>query len=297
MEYVRSFVLPGRHGAEPLECVYGALDFVPAGVPVPVEAGGATAPAATPLTVGTLIPALGDGVPDLPSAQVAAVSTRAVRLIAAHVVRSCPRVSPKRARDTDSVQDRNQLRCITPLPRRDQDSQRTAPALTGKMDLCREPAARATDRLIGDMSCRATALSRNPSRPVTGSGGMLVHAAHRGIHAHHAPVDPTFRVRVGLDSPQDSLPRAVRRPPAVTVMDRLPLPEPRGQVPPRNAGPQPEEGAVDDSAVILPPAPASQALWQVRLQSSPLAVRYVAPSHSEPNDPLKNPSRDPSDTS
>lgn len=34
----------------------------------------------------------------------------------------------------------------------------------------------------------------------------------------------------------------------------------------------------------------------MRLQSSPLAVRYVAPSHSEPNDPLKNPSRDPSDT-
>ena len=107
---------------------------------------------------------------------------------------------------------------------------------------------------------------------------MLVHAAHRGIHTHHAPVDPTFRVRVGLDSPQDSLPRAVRRPPAVTVVDRLPLPEPRGQCGDPSTG------------------PASQALWQVRLQSSPLAFRYVAPSHSEPNDPLKNPSRDPSDT-
>lgn len=89
-----------------------------------------------------------------------------------------------------------------------------------------------------------------------GSRCMVVSPTRGGIHAHHAPVDPALSVRIGLDCLQDSLPRAVCRPPAMAVMHRFPTPEPCWRIPPRQTRPLTEQDPVDHSAVALP-SPAS----------------------------------------
>jgi len=82
MEYVGPFVIPSRHGPGPFERVDEPLDLVSADIPGPVKSSGATASAPASSAVGSLVTTLGDRVLDLPSAQVRAVPTRAVRLVA-----------------------------------------------------------------------------------------------------------------------------------------------------------------------------------------------------------------------
>lgn len=135
MKDERSLVVPGRHSSEALERVHAPLNFVAAGIERPVKTSGTTASAAAPPAVGLLVPALGNGVPDLPPPQVDAVPTGAVRLIAAQMVRAGPRVPTSWAWDTDAVQDRDQLRRITPLSGSDQYGQRAASAVTRQVDL------------------------------------------------------------------------------------------------------------------------------------------------------------------
>src|SRR3954462_4057072 len=122
---------------------------------------------------------------------------------------------------TDLFQDGNHLRCVPPLAGRDDKPERATPTFPSKVDLAREPASRASQGLIGTVTRRAPA----PTRDLRGTGGgtsrVLMSAAGRGIDADHAPVDPALGIGVGLDGPQDPLPRAVRRPPAMTVVHRL----------------------------------------------------------------------------
>ncbi|GGU93715.1 hypothetical protein GCM10010260_30970 [Streptomyces filipinensis] len=127
---------------------------------------------------------------------------------------------------------------------------------------------------------------------MAGSGRLLVNAARGGVHSHDTPVDPAFYICVGLDSLKDLLPGAVRRPPPMTIVNSLPLPEARGQVPPRNTGPQSEENAVDNSAMVLPTPAPTRVPWEVRLQSSPLSIRQITPPHTGLNDPAMGPPPD-----
>lgn len=121
-----------------------------------------------------------------------------------------------------STQDGNHLRCVTPLAGRDDKLKRADPTLPGKVDLACEPAWRASQGLIGTVTCRAPTPTRDLRDTGGGAGRVLMSATGRGIDTDHAPVDPALCIGVGLDGPQDSLPRAIRRPPAMTVVDRLP---------------------------------------------------------------------------
>src|ERR1017187_783472 len=77
-----------------------------------------------------------------------------------------------------------------------------------------------------------------------GPGCVLTGAGDRGIGAHR-PVPALSLITSGPQSVQDSLPGAVQRPPAMPVIDRLPVPEALGQVPPRAARPGAEEDPDD----------------------------------------------------
>src|SRR4051794_27904405 len=82
MEYIGPFVIPSRHSPGPFERVDAPLDLVSADIPGLVKSSGAPASAPASSAVGSLVTTLGDRVLDLPSAQVTAVPTRAVRLVA-----------------------------------------------------------------------------------------------------------------------------------------------------------------------------------------------------------------------
>lgn len=105
----------------------------------------------------------------------------------------------------DLLQDGNHLRCIPPLAGRDDKPERATPAFPGKVDLACESASRAPQGLIGTMTCRAPAPTRDLRGPLGGTSRVLMSATGRGIDADRAPVDPALGIGVGLDGPQDPL--------------------------------------------------------------------------------------------
>jgi hypothetical protein len=115
--YVRPLVVTGRHSPEVLEPVDGALDLIAASVVLAAEAGGSATCAAPASAVGALVFGLRNGVLDLASSQVAAVSTGAVCFIAAHVVGPSAGPPSQRAGHPNLVQDVDHLRGVAPLPR------------------------------------------------------------------------------------------------------------------------------------------------------------------------------------
>ncbi|CAG6393379.1 hypothetical protein SCOCK_20410 [Actinacidiphila cocklensis] len=124
---------------------------------------------------------------------------------------------------------------------------------------------------------------------------MLVGTAGRRVDADHAPVDPAREVRVGLDGTQDSVPRAVRRPTAVPLIDGLPTAETLGKIPPRYARAHTEQDPVDYPAVVAPPAATLPDRRQVRLQPTPLSIRQITSPHTGHNEPTIRKSQDPPD--
>ena len=131
---------------------------------------------------------------------------------------------------------------------------------------------------------RPAASSRNTRHGGAGVCGMPMGAAGGRVHADRAPVDPAFSIGIGLDGPQDPLPRAVRRPPAMPVVHCLPPPEPCWQITPWDTGPLSAQNAVDHPARAAPTPASSHVLRQVRLQPSPLLIRQITPPHTGRND-------------
>ncbi len=99
---------------------------------------------------------------------------------------------------------------------------------------------------------------------------------------------PSFTRRwargLGLDGPQDSLPRAVRRPPSMTVVNRLPATGAGGQVPAgeadRRRNRTPSITRRWHCRRRLPPPPIRR---QVRLEPSSLFIREISPPHVSRN--------------
>ena len=77
-------------------------------------------------------------------------------------------MSAAQAVDTDAFHDRDELRSVAPLPRRNQQGQRAASALSGKVDLAGQAAPGASEPLIGAV------LPRRASFP--GTRGRLLRA-------------------------------------------------------------------------------------------------------------------------
>ncbi len=80
------------------------------------------------------------------------------------------------------------------------------------------------------------------------------------------------------------------------VIDRLPLPEVRWQVSPRQAGPQPEENSIDHAPMAVPTPTSPDVRRQVRFQLSPLGIGKITTPHTKRNDSSLRESLDPSDT-
>ena len=91
---------------------------------------------------------LGNGVLDLATSQVAAVAPGGIRLIAAQVVGPDARMPATRAVNTDAFHDRDELRGVAPMARRDQQRQRAASAFTGRLDLAGQAAPGASESLV-----------------------------------------------------------------------------------------------------------------------------------------------------
>src|ERR1035441_5009106 len=77
-----------------------------------------------------------------------------------------------------------------------------------------------------------------------GTRRVLMSTGHRRIGADR-PVFPFGRVAPRPQPAQDLLPGRVQQPPAVPVIDGLPVPEALRQVPPRTPRPGPAENPVD----------------------------------------------------
>lgn len=99
------------------------------------------------------------------------------------------------------------------------------------------------------------------------------------VHRHH-PVDPPLGVLAGLHRGQQPLPRSVFRPAAMLFIDRHPMTEPLGKIPPRHPGAGPVEHPVDHLAVIVPPAATHTTDRQERPQQLPLLIRQITTTHT-----------------
>lgn len=212
------------------------------------------------------------------------------------MVRPRVRMPTAHSRYSNALQDRDHLRRVTPLPRRDQEGKGPQTALTNQVNLRGESTPGTPQSLVITVPARSRASARDARGPAAGAACMLVSAAHRRVHAGHAPVDSPFGIRTGLHSLQDSLPRAVRRPSAVPVVHGLPFPEPLRKVSPGNACAQPEQDPIDYHAMALPSSVPARALRQMRFEQHPLRVRGITPPHAEQNDPNDRLSHDSSDT-
>lgn len=113
----------------------------------------------------------------------------------------------------------------------------------------------------------------------------------RGVH-RDVPIDLTGRVRLSLELLEQALPRSVRGPQPVALVDRLPRAEPLGQVAPVHAGPHAVKDPVDHLPVVPSPATTPVADRQERSQPFPLGICQVTPRHTRTNDQDKRKSHD-----
>lgn len=146
---VGALVVARGDGSRVLELVDRALDLVAALVHLLVEAGGLAASTAPPPAIGPLVLRFGDGVLDLTSAQVAAVPTGAVSLVAAEMIGAGARVSTAWPFDPDAFEDGDELWTVAPLAGRDQQGQRSASAFTGEVDFAGQAAPGASESFVG----------------------------------------------------------------------------------------------------------------------------------------------------
>jgi hypothetical protein len=110
---------------------------------------------------------------------------------------------------------------------------------------------------------------RGPGAP--GPGRVRVRADHGGIRAHR-PVRAVGLVAPGPQDVPDPRPGPIQRPAAMPPIDGAPVPEPRGQVPPRAPGPGPEQDPLDHHPVVIPAMPLPRMRRQQRRQPAPLLI-------------------------
>src|SRR5690348_3558117 len=103
---------------------------------------------------------------------------------------------------------------------------------------------------------------------------MLVRADHGGVGAER-PVLAIGPIAAGPQPAQDLPPGPITGPAAMPVIDGLPVPEPLRQVPPRAAGPGPEEDPVDHHPVIQPPATSRRIGGHEHPEPLPFLIRHV----------------------
>jgi len=144
----RSLFIAGGHSPKLLQPVDAALCPTPLPVHFPVKPGGPAALAAFRLPLRSLVFPLGDHVPDPPAAEHLAALRIAVALVQGRLIRPLPRPTA-RPGNANAIEHRLQLGTFVPLAGRQADRQRPTAPFGGEMQLGGEPAATATQRLVG----------------------------------------------------------------------------------------------------------------------------------------------------
>ena len=165
----RSLFIAGGHAPELLQPV--DTPFPPAPLPVHlwVEPRRAPALVAFRLPLRALIFPLRDHVPDPSAPQHLPALRITVAFVQRRLVRPLPGPAP-RPGHANAIQHRHQLHAFVPLARRQHHRQRPPPPVGGEVQLGGEPAATATQRLVG--RCDFPLFPPPPAaRPVRGCGG------------------------------------------------------------------------------------------------------------------------------
>jgi hypothetical protein len=144
----RSLFIAGGHPPELLQPVDAALRPTPLPIHLPVEPRRSTALAAFGPPLLPLVFPLRDDVPEPAATQHSAALRIAVALVQRHLVRPLPRPTA-RPGHANASEHRLQLRTFVPLARRQADRQRPPAPVGGEVQLGAEPAATATERLVG----------------------------------------------------------------------------------------------------------------------------------------------------
>jgi hypothetical protein len=124
------------------------LDGIALFVCLSVEAGRAASGAASPQTVADLVGRLRDNGADAASTEVPTDRAGGVGAIRQYDRRAGSWPAESASRDPDSGHDCLEGRRITGLAGGDMDGQRPCPAVTGQVDLCAQPTAGASERVI-----------------------------------------------------------------------------------------------------------------------------------------------------
>src|SRR5215213_3381365 len=123
---------------------------------------------------------------------------------------------------------------------------------------------------------------------------VLVRTVDRGVHTDR-PVDLAGGVGPGQQRGQDRVPRPVAAEPAVPLPHRLPRPERRRQITPRDPTPIPVQDPLHDLTVITHRPPPTRTLSrQQRLNQLPLVI--VEQRFTSHQITLRDTTREPSET-
>ena len=160
--HVVALVIAGRDGAELLELAktafHGVALFVPSGVEGGRPAAGASPGAAVLLLV--LFDRDDRGDPAL--ARPGTVRRGGVCLVGHRGAGPGPEPARAAAGDADLVQQRDELRAVAVLARGQDPADRTAPPVSGQVDLGAQPAAGAAQRLPARPGRRIVVIRRRP---------------------------------------------------------------------------------------------------------------------------------------
>lgn len=135
-----------------LEAVDAPFDGVSLLVDLAVEGGRTATEPASPQAVADLVRRLGDDRTDTPAPQVAADGARGIRAVGQNGQGPGPRPARAPAGHADAGHHRLEGGCITCLARGDGEGERPCAAVCGQVDLGAQPAAGASERVIGGLA-------------------------------------------------------------------------------------------------------------------------------------------------
>jgi hypothetical protein len=143
-----------------------------------------------------------------------------------------------------SIEHRRQDLAFLALAASEMEGEREAVAVGHQVQLGPEAGPRATERVISRLAGRVFP----PVAP--GAGRMFVSADHGAVDTPERPGDAVLLGRARLELAEELLPEPARGPAPQPTVDGLPGPVALGQVPPRDAGVEDKQDAVEDAAVI-----------------------------------------------
>src|ERR671929_2307770 len=188
--------------------------------------------------------------------------------VARHTPRPQPR-PPTWAADSPAIQQGGQRHTVVALTPTQREADRLAVSLGAHVDLGRNPAPAAPQRLT---AASVTAASS--------AGRMLVGAHDDAVHEVQVPLDQAGGLGLGLQGFEDALPDAGLAPAVKAARYRSDRPVALGQGPPGRAGAQDPENAIEDGSMFMVWAAGARPLWRKQgRELLPLPIRQLITCH------------------